>query len=100
MRAFPRDRAVRAFPRDRAVRAFPRDRAVRAFPRDRAVPAFQRDRAVPAFPRNRAVRALGLTGIVFAVLALGPQLKWQGIRTGIPLPYAALAPLPSPAAAH
>jgi hypothetical protein len=44
--------------------------------------------------RRPNVRALGITGIVFAVLALGPHLKWEGIHTGFPLPYAVLAPLP------
>jgi hypothetical protein len=44
--------------------------------------------------RRPNVRALGITAIVFAVLALGPHLKWEGIHTGFPLPYAVLAPLP------
>ena len=44
--------------------------------------------------RNRGVRALGVTGLVLTVIALGPRLKWEGIRTPVPLPYAALARLP------
>jgi hypothetical protein len=44
--------------------------------------------------RHRAVRALAITGMVFAVLSLGPHLKWEAIQTGVPLPYAALAGLP------
>ena len=44
--------------------------------------------------RRPAVRALGLTGIVFALLSLGPRLTWRGIRTDFPLPYAVLRPLP------
>jgi hypothetical protein len=43
---------------------------------------------------HRTVRALGITGIVFAVLCLGPRLKWEGYRTAILLPYAAVARLP------
>jgi hypothetical protein len=43
---------------------------------------------------HRTVRALGLTGSVFVLLSLGPQLKWEGYQTGVPLPYAALAKLP------
>jgi hypothetical protein len=44
--------------------------------------------------RNTTVRALSITGIVFALLCLGPVLKWEGIRTGFPMPYAALTRLP------
>ena len=44
--------------------------------------------------RRAALRALGVTALVFAVLALGPRLKWFGDITGIRLPYVALANLP------
>ncbi|HET8658763.1 MAG TPA: DUF2079 domain-containing protein [Micromonosporaceae bacterium] len=45
--------------------------------------------------RRRAVlRALAVTAVAFTVLSLGPQLKWMGEITDVPLPYALLAPLP------
>lgn len=44
--------------------------------------------------RRPNVRALAITGFVFALLALGPHLKWEGYHTRIPLPYRVLAPLP------
>jgi hypothetical protein len=44
--------------------------------------------------RRPNVRALAITGFVFAILALGPHLKWEGYHTRVPLPYDALAALP------
>lgn len=44
--------------------------------------------------RRAALRALAVTALVFAVLSLGPRLKWLGEITPVPLPFAALAPLP------
>lgn len=50
-------------------------------------------RAAP--PGRRAtLRALAVTAVVFAILSLGPQLKWLGTITDIPLPYALLDDLP------
>ncbi|MEV0271877.1 DUF2079 domain-containing protein [Hamadaea sp. NPDC050747] len=40
------------------------------------------------------VRALAVTGVVFAVLSLGPQLRWWGSLTPIPMPAALLVKLP------
>lgn len=37
--------------------------------------------------RGRAiVRAIAVTGVVFAVLSLGPQLRWMGRLTSVPMP--------------
>ncbi len=44
--------------------------------------------------RRRMVRALAVTWLVFAVLALGPRLLMGGWRWPVMLPYAALARLP------
>jgi len=44
--------------------------------------------------RRRGVPALALTGLFFAVLALGPWLHVGNWRTPVPLPYRLLAPLP------
>lgn len=52
-------------------------------------------RAGAGDPARRAIlRALGVTGLVFAVLALGPRLKLGGDITDLRLPYALLAHLP------
>jgi hypothetical protein len=52
-------------------------------------------RASAADPGRRAVlRALGVTALVFAVLALGPRLKLGGDITDLRLPYVLLAHLP------
>ncbi|HET6211758.1 MAG TPA: DUF2079 domain-containing protein [Micromonosporaceae bacterium] len=45
-------------------------------------------------PRRAVLRALAVTGVVFAVLALGPRLTWFGDITPVRLPYALLARLP------
>lgn len=45
--------------------------------------------AVVAFVRLRKraiVRAIGITALVFAVLSLGPQLRWMGHLTPVPMP--------------
>jgi hypothetical protein len=47
-----------------------------------------------ALRRNVLVRALAATAAVFAVLSLGPAVKFDGVYTHIPLPYAAVARLP------
>jgi hypothetical protein len=48
-----------------------------------------------ADPARRAVLgALGVTGVVFAVLSLGPRLKWDGVIYDLPLPFALVAHLP------
>lgn len=44
--------------------------------------------------RRLVLRALGVTALVFAVLSLGPRLKWHGDIKDIWLPYAGLAHLP------
>jgi hypothetical protein len=44
--------------------------------------------------RRAVLFALGVTGLVFAVLSLGPRLKWDGAITGLPLPFALLGRLP------
>jgi hypothetical protein len=44
--------------------------------------------------RRTVVRALAVTAIVFAVIALGPRLLAGGQRTALMLPYAAVARLP------
>lgn len=44
--------------------------------------------------RRPLVRAMSLTGLVFAVLALGPKLRVGGTETGVPMPFTALAGLP------
>jgi hypothetical protein len=44
--------------------------------------------------RRPVVRAMAITGLVLAVLALGPRLHIGSWRPPVPLPYAALAPLP------
>lgn len=44
--------------------------------------------------RRPAVRAMAITGLVLAVLALGPRLHVWSWSTPVPLPYAALARLP------
>ena len=44
--------------------------------------------------RRRVVRAMAVTAVVFAILALGPRLHVGGYWTGLMLPYAALARLP------
>ena len=44
--------------------------------------------------RRRMVRALAVTWLVFAVLALGPRLLMGGWRWTVMLPYAAVARLP------
>jgi len=44
--------------------------------------------------RRRVVRAMAVTAVVFAILALGPRLHIGGYWTGLMLPYAALARLP------
>ncbi|MGW1057891.1 DUF2079 domain-containing protein [Micromonospora rubida] len=48
--------------------------------------------------RDRARRAtgwaLGVTGVVFAVLSWGPRAKWNGERTDRPLPFLLLDNLP------
>jgi hypothetical protein len=44
--------------------------------------------------RRTMVRALAVTALVFAVLALGPRLLVGGFRTTLMLPYAAVARLP------
>jgi hypothetical protein len=45
--------------------------------------------------RRIAVRALAITALVFAVLALGPRLRVGGHLTPIPMPYALLVNLPA-----
>ncbi len=40
------------------------------------------------------IRPLGITGLVFAVLSLGPYLRWWGGRTAVPMPFALLWKLP------
>ncbi|NUT33674.1 MAG: DUF2079 domain-containing protein [Hamadaea sp.] len=40
------------------------------------------------------LRAAAVTGVVFAVLSLGPQLRWMGTLTPIPLPAALINKLP------
>jgi hypothetical protein len=47
-----------------------------------------------ALRRRVEVRALAATGLVFAVLALGPRLRAGGHATPVPLPYALLWRLP------
>jgi hypothetical protein len=44
--------------------------------------------------RRVEVRAMALTAVVFAVLSLGPELHIGRWKTGVPLPFAALARLP------
>jgi hypothetical protein len=44
--------------------------------------------------RRATLCATVLTGAVFAVLSLGPRLKWRGDITDIPLPYDLLGRLP------
>jgi hypothetical protein len=44
--------------------------------------------------RQSWIRALGITGLVFAVLSLGPYLRWWGDRTAIPMPFKLLWKLP------
>jgi hypothetical protein len=44
--------------------------------------------------RRAVLRALAVTGGVFLVLSLGPELKVDERLTGIPLPYAALGGMP------
>jgi hypothetical protein len=44
--------------------------------------------------RQAWVRALTATGVVFALLSLGPYLRWHGQRTGIPMPFWLLWKLP------
>ena len=44
--------------------------------------------------RRTVVRALAVTAVVFAVIALGPRLLVGGQRTTLMLPYAAVARLP------
>jgi len=45
-------------------------------------------------PRRAALRALGVTAVVFAALALGPRLRINGGPTDVPMPYALLIDLP------
>jgi hypothetical protein len=54
--------------------------------------AVLRRRAVPG--ERALLRALGVTGVVFAVLSLGPQLRWLGHLTPIPMPEALVTHLP------
>ncbi|GGQ52927.1 DUF2079 domain-containing protein [Couchioplanes azureus] len=49
-------------------------------------------RADPA--RKALLRALTVVGLLFAVLSLGPRLRWLGEDHDIALPYAALTGLP------
>ncbi|HEU4421960.1 MAG TPA: DUF2079 domain-containing protein [Pilimelia sp.] len=44
--------------------------------------------------RWASLRALTVTGVVFAVLSLGPAVKWFGEFTSLWLPYAVLGALP------
>lgn len=44
--------------------------------------------------RRTEVRALAVTAGVFAILSLGPQLRFMGRLTGVPLPEALLGSLP------
>ena len=44
--------------------------------------------------RRAVLGALGVTGVVFAVLSLGPRLKWDGVIHDVPLPFALMAHLP------
>ena len=53
--------------------------------------------AIAAFVKLRKrpiVRAIGVTGLVFAVLSLGPQLHWMRHRLPIPLPELLVDKLP------
>lgn len=45
--------------------------------------------------RRRLTWAVAGSALVFAVLSLGPQLKFDGHRTGFPLPYALLQNVPA-----
>lgn len=44
--------------------------------------------------RRPIVRALAITSVVFAVLALGPQLRWMGHLTSLPMPELLVDNLP------
>ena len=50
--------------------------------------------AVVVLRRLLITRVLVVTGLVFAVLSLGPRLRYEGRKTGVWLPYAALLRLP------
>lgn len=50
--------------------------------------------AVVVLRRLLITRVLLVTGLVFAVLSLGPRLRYEGVKTGIWMPYAALLRLP------
>jgi hypothetical protein len=50
--------------------------------------------AVVLARRSVAARAAAVTGLVFVVFGLGPQLQVNGAKTGIPMPFALVGHLP------
>jgi hypothetical protein len=51
-------------------------------------------RATSSRPGRATLRGLTITGAVFAVLSLGPQLRWLGRLTPVPMPEALVDRLP------